>query len=265
MLAEMFADPGLRIGLAAVLGAIVGSFLNVVIYRVPRGMSIVAPRSRCGSCDQPIRPWENVPVLSYLFLRGKCGRCRASISFRYPAVELMTAGLFVGISEWFGIGPALPFLLFFSTSLLAIAWIDFDFRIIPDAMSIGGTVVGLVASFFLPVSPLHALIGALLGGGILWGLALGYRMTTGIDGMGGGDIKLAAMIGAFLGPTGVVFTLFLASLLGTLVGGVLMIVGSAGRRTALPFGTFLAPAAVVALFAAPAFFTWYAGLLAPAP
>jgi len=257
---EALADPTIRITLAAVFGAIVGSFLNVVIYRVPRDLSIVHPASRCPSCQRRIRPWENVPILSYLALRGRCAGCRTRIPLRYPVVELVTAVLFAVVTGSFAFDLALPFLLFFTACLIAVAWIDFDFRIIPDPLSLGGLVVGLVGSLFLPVSLIQAFLGALLGGGILWGLGVAYLKMTGIEGMGGGDIKLAAMIGAFLGPGGVVFTLFVASLMGSLVGGVMMIGGRAGGKTALPFGTFLAPAAVLALFCAPAFFHWYTNL-----
>ncbi len=240
-----------------VFGAIIGSFLNVVIYRVPRGLSVVRPRSSCPECGRPIRPWENVPVLGFIWLRGRCAGCKARIPLRYPIVELLTAGLFIAVGAHFGFGPTLPFRFFFIAALIAIAWIDLDVRIIPDSLSVGGIAVGLVGSFFLPVSLPMSLLGVVVGGGILWLLAVGYRYATGVDGMGGGDIKLAAMIGAFLGPLGVLLVLFLASAIGAILGGILMIAGRAGRRTALPFGTLLAPAAVAALFAAPIFFAWY--------
>ena len=256
-MADWIQDATLRGILAAVLGAVVGSFLNVVIYRVPRRQSVVHPGSRCPSCERRIRPWENVPVLSYVFLRGRCAGCRVRIPARYPMVEVLTAALFVAVALRFDPDPALPFLFFFTAALVAIAWIDFDFRIIPDSLSLGGLVVGLVGSFFLPVSVPMALVGAVAGGGVLWALAAGYQKATGVPGMGGGDIKLAAMIGAFLGPGGALLTLFIASIMGTATGGLLMAAGRAGRRTALPFGTFLAPAAVLALFLAPAFFAWY--------
>lgn len=260
-LADLMAGK-LGLVVAGVLGAVIGSFLNVVVYRLPRELSVVRPASACPSCQRRIRPWENVPLLSYVCLMGRCAGCKTRIPFRYPVVEAITALLFVAIVARFGFGWFLPFLFFFAASLVAVAWIDLDFRIIPDEISLGGLAIGLVGSFFLPISLPSALIGAVVGGGILWGLGWGYRKATGIEGMGGGDVKLAAMIGAFLGPGGVVFTLFLASLLGTLVGGGLMLVTGTGRRTALPFGTFLAPAALVALFVAPLFFAWYGGLLA---
>ncbi len=253
------ADTTMLIVLCGLVGAIAGSFLNVVIHRVPRGESIVSPRSHCPSCGRVLRPWENVPLLAFIWLRGRCAGCGTRIPFRYPLVEALTAGLFAAVGARFGFGPALPFLLFFVGSLVAVAWIDLDARIIPDAISLGGLGIGLVASFFLPVTLPSALLGAIIGGGTLWLLAAAYRKATGVDGMGGGDIKLAAMIGAFLGPGSVLFTLFLASVLGVAVGGALMLAGRAGRRTALPFGTFLAPAAVVSLFAAPVLFAWYAG------
>jgi len=248
--------------LAAVLGASVGSFLNVVVYRVPRDLSIIRPGSACPRCERPIRAWENVPVLSWIFLRGRCAGCKERISVRYPIVEAITSALFVVILWHFGFGIFLPFLFFFAAALVAVAWIDLDFRIIPDEISLGGLAIGLLGSFFLPVTLPQALLGAAIGGGVLWGLGWAYEKSTGVEGMGGGDVKLAAMIGAFLGPGGVVFTLFLASLMGTIVGGGMMALSGAGRKTALPFGTFLAPAALVALFAAPLFFAWYGGLLA---
>jgi leader peptidase (prepilin peptidase)/N-methyltransferase len=254
----LLQDPSLRTIVAGVLGAIVGSFLNVVIYRVPRGESVVTGRSRCPACARPIRPWENVPILSYLALRGRCGGCKGKIPLRYPIVELSTAALFVAVAHGFEPLVAWAFFFFFAAALLAVAWIDFDFRIIPDEISIGGTIIGLVGSFFLPLTVWNALLGAVLGSFVLWALGAGYKQATGIEGMGGGDIKLAAMIGAFLGPSGTLFTLFVAALGGSLVGGALMAFGKAGGKTALPFGTFLAPAAVLALFCAPACFSWYA-------
>lgn len=259
----MHSYPELTLVIAGILGAVVGSFLNVVIYRVPRGESVVRPASACPGCDRKIRPWENVPILSYLALRGRCAGCRMRIPLRYPVVEVLTAALFVGVAGWQTPGPATPFLFFFTAALVAVAFIDFDHQIIPDPISLGGLVIGLVGSFFLPVTVWMSLVGAVLGGGVLWALAWGYYKATGVEGMGGGDIKLAAMIGAFLGPGGVVFTLFLASVMGSVVGGVMMVAGRAGGRTALPFGTFLAPAAVVALFAASHFFAWYGTLFLP--
>jgi leader peptidase (prepilin peptidase)/N-methyltransferase len=253
----ILTDPTLRLVFAGVVGAIIGSFLNVVIHRLPRGESVIVGRSRCPACGRAIRPWENVPILSYLALLGRCGGCKGRISIRYPLVELSAALLFIAVAVAFESPIAWGFFFFFAAALLAVAWIDFDFRIIPDEISLGGALIGLVGSFFLPLSLVQALLGAAIGAFVLWALGAGYKRATGIEGMGGGDVKLAAMIGAFLGPTGVLFTLFVAALAGSIAGGLLMALGRAGGKTALPFGTFLAPAAVAALFFAPAFFSWY--------
>ena len=243
------------------LGLVLGSFLNVVIARLPRGESIVAPPSSCPRCKARIRPWDNIPVLSFVLLRGRCRSCRKPISWRYPAVEL-TAGILLWQLAARAEPPALlvpqaAFLL----ALVAVAWIDFDTRTIPDAVTIPGVGVGLAASLFGPPGLLAALAGALAGGFSLWLVGAVYERATGVPGMGGGDVKLAAMMGAFLGAGGVFGAIFLASLAGSIFGLLLIARGKGDKRSAIPFGTFLAPSAVALLLYGDTLFRWYRSLL----
>jgi leader peptidase (prepilin peptidase)/N-methyltransferase len=233
----------------AVLGACVGSFLNVVIHRVPRRESVLRPGSRCPSCAAPVRPWDNVPILSWLWLRGKCRACSAPISPRYPLVEAMTAAIF-GIVALVTPGAAsLAITLVFVAAMIAVTFIDFDHMIIPDAITLPGTILGLAVAFSgVTVSPGSALLGIVVGAGGLWTVAVGYRAVTGRDGLGGGDVKLLAMVGAFLGPAGAFLTILIGSIAGTVFAGLFMLRGGHGRTAELPFGTFLAPGAVLVLF-----------------
>ena len=239
------------------LGLCFGSFLNVVIHRLPRGLSVVRPPSACPDCGHAIRPFDNIPVLSWLLLAGRCRDCRGVIPWRYPAVELAAGLLVVAFAAQLGPRAALVPALAFALALLAVALIDWDHRIIPDEISLGGAVVGLFARGLTLPGVVEGLIGALVGGGALWLVATGYRKATGLDGLGGGDVKLAAMIGAFLGWPGVFLTIFAAAAAGSLAGGFLLATRKAHRRTALPFGTFLAPAAVLAGVAGPFVWRWY--------
>lgn len=243
------------------LGLVLGSFLNVVIARLPRGESIVSPPSRCPRCKTPIRPWDNVPVLSWLLLGGRCRSCRKPISWRYPIVEL-TAGILLWLLARRAENPAvlLPHALFL-LALLAVAWIDFDTRTIPDALTIPGVGLGLAASLFGPPGLVAALAGAATGGFSLWLVGALYERATGVPGMGGGDVKLAAMMGAFLGMGGVFGAIFLASFAGSLFGLLLIARGKGGKRSAIPFGTFLAPSAVALLLYGETLFRWYRSLL----
>jgi leader peptidase (prepilin peptidase)/N-methyltransferase len=245
------------------LGLCFGSFLNVVVHRLPRGLSIVAPPSSCPECGHRIRPFDNVPVVSWFVLSGRCRDCRAAIPWRYPAVELAAGVLVVALAAWLGPRTALLPALLFALALLAVALIDWEHRIIPDEISLGGAVVGLFARGLTVEGVTEGLIGALVGGGALWIVAAAYRRATGIDGLGGGDVKLAAMIGAFLGWPGVFLSIFGAAAAGSLAGGVLVLVRQADRRTALPFGTFLAPAAVLAGLAGPFVWRWYTAFFVP--
>jgi leader peptidase (prepilin peptidase)/N-methyltransferase len=224
-----------------VLGAIIGSFLNVCIYRLPRQKSIVAPGSSCPHCEEPIAFYDNIPLFSYLILRGKCRRCGTKISIRYAVVELLTAVLYTVLFSVYGLSLELAVALLFVTILIVVSLIDLDFRIIPDILSLGGLLVGAGFSFLRgPVfNYVDAFWGILLGGGVLWAIAFTYELLRKREGMGGGDIKLLAMIGSFCGIKGVLFSLVSGSLLGSLVGIPLMIIKHADTKYALPFGPFL--------------------------
>lgn len=243
--------------LALVLGAIVGSFLNVCIARIPAGESIVLPGSHCRRCHAKIRPWDNVPLLSFLLLRGHCRDCGETIAWRYPLVEVMTAGIFAILVATAPITPSLVVQLVFLCAMIVITFIDFDHHIIPDVISLPGIVVGLVAAGLGVGAPLFdSVVGVLLGGGMLWAIAAGYHALTGVEGMGGGDIKLLAMIGAFLGWKAVLLTVLIASTFGSLYGVALM-VKQRGTRIPIPFGPFLAFGAVVALYFGDDLVRWY--------
>lgn len=241
-----------------IFGALVGSFLNVCIARIPDGKSIVAPPSHCPKCQTPLAFYDNIPLLSYLFLRARCRSCGESISARYFVVELLMALLALALFHWFGLGFSFVMSFVFVAALIVISFIDLDVRIVPDVISLPGIVLGLVLSsagyfFFrdgygIIPSPLSSLIGILVGGGFLLVTAWAYEKFTGVEGMGGGDIKLLAMIGAFLGWPSVPVTLFVASLLGSLVGLACMLITGAGRRLALPFAPFLCSGALLYIF-----------------
>ncbi|MBY0399212.1 prepilin peptidase [Myxococcota bacterium] len=271
--------PGLLLPLSFVVGLLIGSFLNVVIHRVPAGLSIVHPASHCPSCRSPIAPWDNVPVLSYLFLRGRCRHCSIPISLRYPAVELLTGCVFLAIAWQFGAGAWTVVLWSFAAALIAAALIDADHQIIPDGISLGGLLVALLV---VPLvrwrsggDYLGALVqcgvGAFVGAGVLWGVAfLHARISVAMGrsfehwpgegvalprpseadywlwfpGLGLGDVKLLAMIGAVLGPLGVLDSILASSLVGLVLGGLQAALrGGVG----IPFG--FAPAIAVGAIA----------------
>ena len=241
-----------------VLGLCIGSFLNVCIYRLPLGKSLVTPGSSCPNCGSPIRFYDNIPLVSYIILGGKCRTCRTSFSCRYPLVELMTGLLAVAVWIRFGWHPESLVFFFFCSCLLVITFIDIDHRIIPDVISLPGIVIGLASSLLIRHLDWQAsLAGIAAGGGSLLAVALIYRTLTGKEGMGGGDIKLLAMIGAFTGWRGVLFTVFTASAAGTLVGLVLMIKAGKNMKLAVPFGPFLALGAITYLFFGDFLIAWY--------
>jgi len=246
--------------IVSLLGCCIGSFLNVVIYRLPKGFSIVRPASHCPQCRQSIAVYDNIPLLSYLLLRGRCRSCGAGISLRYPLVELATGVLALLLFRRYG--WQLQFLVefLFVCVLLVIFCIDLDTMLIPDVLSLPGIAIGLAASFVTPrLSWPESLLGIVLGGGLFYFIAVAYRRLRGQEGLGGGDVKLLAMIGAFIGWPGVVFTILTASVSGTLVGLVIMLRKREGLATMLPFGPFLALGAVCYLFWGQAFFSWYWG------
>jgi leader peptidase (prepilin peptidase)/N-methyltransferase len=226
-------------------GLIVGSFLNVLIYRMPLRRSVVTGRSKCTRCSGTIAWYDNIPVLSYLILGGKCRRCGDKISFRYPVVELVT-GCIAALVVWsYGVTLEALWIFVFLSVLLVITLIDWAHQIIPDALSLGGIVFGWVGAVLcLDISLTESLIGTIVGGGLLFAVAGIYRLVRKADGMGGGDIKLMGMIGAFVGWQMIFPVLMLASFFGALYGFYLMRRG-ATSTTAVAFGSFLAPAAAI--------------------
>ncbi|MBX3023464.1 prepilin peptidase [bacterium] len=247
-----------------VFGALVGSFLNVCIHRIPGGESIAFPASHCPRCHAPIKPYDNIPIVSWLLLRARCRRCAAPISLRYPLVEMLGGIAAVGAVHAFGPTAGALLVFAFLAALIVITFIDLDHQIIPDAISIPGIFVGFAAALlFGRPTWLSSLAGIALGGGILWLVAAGYEWLTGREGMGGGDIKLLAMIGAFLGWRAIPVTVLIASLLGSVIGLSLMAVRGRDTRMAIPFGPFLAVAAVCALFWGDALIEWYLNLARP--
>lgn len=227
--------------IAFVFGAVVGSFLNVVIYRLPnKGESVAFPPSHCTSCDTGLHWYENIPVLSYLALRGKCHHCKATISIQYPVVEMSMALLSMALMYKFG--PAIETFgyFLFSAALLVIIWIDARHQLIPDVISLSGIMLGFLFSIVNPdLSWQFSLVGILVGGGSFYCIAFCYSFIRQIDGLGGGDIKFVAMIGAFLGWQALPFVVFISS-----IGGIV-----AGQRlTPIPFGPFLAVSSLLYLF-----------------
>lgn len=233
----------------AAFGSIVGSYLNVVAHRLPRGISTIRPRSRCPTCLAPIRPWHNVPVLGWFLVRGRCRHCGRPISPRYPAVEAATGALFVLAFRRFDRPAEVLVGAAFCAAMLALALIDFDWFILPDRITLPGIVAGFALQPWLGWSSLEeALIGAFGGAAVLWSIGRVWWLWRGVEGMGFGDVKMIAMIGAFLGWKGAVVTLLIASFSGTLVGLGLLLVRRLRLGSRLPFGVFLAFGAVIALF-----------------
>jgi leader peptidase (prepilin peptidase)/N-methyltransferase len=240
---------------AGLVGAAVGSFLNVCVYRWPEGLSVVRPPSRCPACETPIRWFDNVPVLGWLWLRGRCRACGVRISVQYPLIELFTASLWVAAAVRFGWSwQALSTAIFF-TLLLGIALTDARTYIIPDEFTLGGLVIGLALSFAPGgITPLNAALGAALGFGLLYAVAVAGEWVFKKPAMGGGDIKMMAMVGAFLEPTGVLLTVFLGALAGTLIFGPI----SMKTKKLVPFGIFLALGAAIAEPWGAVITDWYA-------
>lgn len=253
----MIVDP-LMLLFAFLLGLCLGSFLNVVIFRLPRGQSLIAPPSRCTRCGYALRWFDNVPVVSWTLLRGRCRRCRAPISVQYPIVELVTGVLFLLVVWLTPAGPLMLSRLIFVCILVALFGIDLEHQILPNSITLSGIAIGLIFSVLGPPGWLSALIGVLLGAGVLYGIAGAYYLVRREEGLGMGDVKMLAMIGAFLGWKAVLVTLVLSSFSGALVGVALIAAQRGGMRLALPFGTFLALGAVAAMFVGDPLLTWYA-------
>jgi leader peptidase (prepilin peptidase)/N-methyltransferase len=241
-----------------ILGACIGSFVNVCIYRLPQNLSIVSPRSFCPACQTPIRSYDNIPIISFLLLGGKCRKCGAGISWRYPLVEALTGGL--ALLLFLKMGPTLSFFCFFCfvAALVVITFIDLDHRVIPDIISLPGIVIGFLLSLLsVTLGMWNSLIGIAIGGGSLYLVAIGYEAVTKREGMGMGDVKLLAMIGAWLGWKAVLFTLFFSSLTGSLIGGAIMMAKKEDGKLAVPFGPFLTFSAVAYIFFGEKMIQWY--------
>jgi leader peptidase (prepilin peptidase)/N-methyltransferase len=241
-----------------IFGALIGSFLNVCIIRLPKEESIITPGSHCPHCAKPINFYDNIPVVSYLLLKGRCRYCKESISIQYPLVEGITA--LGSLALFMRFGSSLSYLFYFSfvAALIVITGIDLYHQIIPDVISLPGIGVGLLASLVIPqINFLDSLIGALLGGGSLFIVATLYQWLFKREGMGGGDVKLLAMIGAFLGWKAVILTILLSSLIGSITGMIMMVSKGKDFKYAIPFGPFLSFGAVIALFYQNEIIFWY--------
>ena len=228
------------------LGLVVGSFLNVCIYRLPRDQSLAWPASHCTTCNRTLRWYENVPVFSWVFLRGRCRTCRSRIATRYPIVELTTGALFVAGYYAFGLTPLLGVRLLFASALVVLFAIDLEHQILPNEITLPGIVIGFLFSLALPPGWRSSLIGLLVGGLFPFLIAEAYLRMRGREGMGMGDFKMLAMVGAFLGWPLVWVTLILACILGVVIGGGILLISRRGLGTRIPFGTFIAVAALVA-------------------
>ncbi len=256
--------------LVGLVGLALGSFLNVCIHRLPAGRSVVRPGSACPACQAPIRWYDNVPVVSWILLRGRCRACGASIPLRYPLVEVLAGLVLVGLWSYLGAGAAFLVAGPFALAMLVLFFTDYDERLLPDAVTLSGVVTGLAIAWcnpFLSGSSSRrvwlALSGAALGAGLLWGVGALYGRLRGVDAMGLGDVKLMAMVGAFTGPVGAFVTVFAASIVGAVVGLALIPLRRGTLRDALPFGCFLAPASLVALLWGPRLVQAYGRLVFP--
>lgn len=247
----------LRLTTLIVTGLAVGSFLNVCIYRVPRGMSIVWPASRCTSCGRPLRWFENVPVVGYVLVAGRCRTCGAAVSIMYPAVEAATPVLFL-LQYWHtGWQPLLVPRLVFTCAMIVLFVVDLQHRVLPNVITLPGIVVGFISSWFLPPGWVEALIGIAIGGGGLLAIAEGYYRIRREEGLGMGDVKMLAMIGAFLGWRLMLVTLLLATVMGSVVGLGLIALNRGDLKYALPLGSFLAVGALIATVVGQPMLEWY--------
>jgi len=254
------------------VGLVLGSFLNVCIHRLPRGESIIRPGSHCPRCNAPIRWHQNVPVLSWILLRGRCADCSAPISWRYPFVEALSAAILFGLWRHFGAAPAFGVSAVFALSMVALFFTDLDLQLLPDKITLGGLALGLAVAWYNPflngqgwARVWAALGGAALGAGLLWGFGALYGRLRGVEAMGLGDVKMMAMVGAFAGPFGVLLTIFAGSLVGAVVGILLIPLRGGSLQDTLPFGCFLAPAALAALLVGQRVAAAYLSALFPGP
>ena len=255
----MFLEYPFDYAVVFMLGTLFGSFANVCIYRLPQRLSIICPGSHCPSCQEALRPWQNIPLLSYLLLGGQCARCKTAISLRYPLIELSNGLLYIFLYHQYSLSVQTVVFALLTTALLIVSCIDLAHTIIPDAITLPGIVVGLGTSLWLtPVGIRNAFLGVVLGGGLFLLMAILSVVILKREGMGGGDIKLIAMLGAFLGWHAVLVTIFLAAVLGASVGLTLILLRRRRRQEPLPFGPFLALGALLAMVWGDTILTWYA-------
>ena len=251
-----------------IFGALIGSFLNVCIYRIPQGLSIVRPASRCQSCGVPIKFYDNVPILSYMILLGRCRSCGVKLAVRYPVVELLNAVLYIAVFNRFGAGSPWVLLTYFTfvSALIVIFFIDIDHQIIPDGITLPGIPIAIIAGSTILPDPFSimdilgwksSLIGFIAGGGAFYLIAVMGRLILKKDAMGGGDIKMMAMVGGLLGWKGVLLTTFMGSLLGSVVGVLLIMLKGKEWGSRIPFGPYLAAGALVSLFYGQDILMWY--------
>lgn len=285
LLLALSSSPAFWISASTVLGLVVGSFLNVLIYRLPvmleRGweqqardileqesvetgevFNLVKPASRCRSCGAPVRAWQNIPVMSYLLLRGRCSSCGAGISLRYPAIEALT-GLMTGLAAWhFGFGLTAFAVFIFIWLLIAMTFIDLDHQLLPDDLTLALLWSGLLFSLSDAafVTPQQAIVGAIVGYASLWLVFHGFRLLTGKEGMGYGDFKLFAALGAWLGWTQLPLVILLSAGAGSVIGGGMILLAGHDRARPISFGPFLAIAGIIALFLGDDILRWYLGL-----
>ncbi|HEU4388760.1 MAG TPA: prepilin peptidase [Blastocatellia bacterium] len=262
-------------------GLVLGSFFNVVIYRLPLRQSIVSPRSSCTSCGVPIKSYDNIPVLSYVLLRGRCRNCGERISPIYPAVELLVGLLYVGLYLIYGLTPVFLANVIFVSFIVPLVFIDLEHKLLPDRLTYPGFVVMLIVRVLVPYEPIvshtrnlfdlatwpdygvqlvASAMGALAGGGSLWFVSKAYYLVRKVEGMGGGDVKMMLMVGVFLGWQLTVVNLFIATVFGSVIGIlVAKIKGSSLKKTEIPFGAFLGPGAIAALLIGQQLIAWYLG------
>lgn len=251
---------GINDVLIFILGLIVGSFSNVCIYRIPRNESIIYPASHCPKCRSNISPKDNIPLLSYILLKGRCRNCKSKISIQYPIVELLTGLIYLIIYLTYVLSVQTLIYIILSSALVIIAFIDLNEQIIPDVISLPGIVIGFIISFFVPyISFINSALGVLVGGGIILIIGLAGSVIFKKEAMGGGDVKLAAMIGAFLGWRYIIISLFLGFFLGALVGIFLILLKIKNREDVVPFGPFIVLGSFITLLWGEQIISWYIG------
>jgi leader peptidase (prepilin peptidase)/N-methyltransferase len=243
-----------------ILGLIVGSFSNVCIYRIPRNESIIYPASHCPKCRSKIKPVDNIPLLSFILLKGRCRNCKSKISIQYPIVELLTGLIYLIIYLTYGLSVQTLIYIILSSALIIIAFIDLNQQIVPDIISLPGIVIGFILSFFVSyISFINSALGVLVGGGIILIIGMAGSIIFKKEAMGGGDVKLAAMIGAFLGWRYIIISLFLGFFLGALAGIILILSKIKSREDVVPFGPFIVLGSFITLLWGDKIITWYIG------